>query len=68
MNHLGIDGTGQLVFDAGGSKLGAGDDDEEEDEYEEELEEDVKRKEKKEKDRMVDITGLKGKSVLLFPI
>lgn len=58
MNHLGIDGTGKLVFDAGDAGLDAGDEDEES-EYEDETPEE-ERKRKEAKNRPVDVTGLKG--------
>lgn len=58
MNHLGIDGTGKLVFDAGD----AGVDDGDEDEDEEDDEEDEERKRREAKNKHVDVTGLKGKS------
>ena len=57
MNHLGIDGTGKLVFDAGDAGLDAGD--ESEDEYEDEDEE-AEQKRKDAKDRKIDVSGLKG--------
>ena len=61
MNHLGIDGTGKLVFDAGDAGVDDGDEDEDE-EDDEEMEE---QKRREAKTKHVDVTGLKGQSAHL---